>query len=76
MSTTDDIYLRPTRFIDSDNPKVIAYANSVTKPGSTDKQKCIDLFYAVRDNILYDPHRIILQPEAISASLTLERGRG
>ena len=76
MNTIDDIYLRPTRFIDSDNAEVIAYANKVTSPDKTDKQKCIDLFYAVRDNILYDPHNIILQPEAISASLTLERGRG
>jgi transglutaminase-like putative cysteine protease len=71
-----DIYLRPTRFIDADNPKVIAYANQVTSPAKTNIEKCIDLFYAVRDNILYDPHHIILEPEAISASLTLQRGRG
>ncbi len=69
-------YLRPTAFIDSDNPKVIEYANRVTQPGKTDREKCVDLYYAVRDNILYDPHRIILEPDAISASLTFERGRG
>ena len=76
MNTPLDIYLRPTRFIDSDNPDVIAYANAVTSPEKSDKEKCIDLFYAVRDNILYYPHNIILEPEAISASLTLKRGRG
>lgn len=71
-----DIYLRPTRFIDSDNPKVIAYANSLTASDKSDREKAIDLYYGVRDGILYDPHHIILEPEAISASLTLERGRG
>jgi transglutaminase-like putative cysteine protease len=71
-----DIYLRPTRFLDSDNPNIIACANSITQAEKTDKQKCIDLFYWVRDVILYDPHNIILLPEAISASHTLEKGRG
>ena len=71
-----EIYLRPTRFIDSDNPKVVAYAKSKTSAGKSDAQKAVDLYYAVRDEILYDPHHIILEPEAISASLTLQRGRG
>ena len=71
-----EIYLRPTRFIDSDNPKIIAYAHSLTQESKTDREKCVDLFYGVRDNILYDPYNIILLPEAISASKTLEKGRG
>ena len=71
-----DIYLRPTRFIDSDNPTVIAYANAHTSPDKTDREKCVDLYYAVRDNILYDPHNLILEADVISASLTLKRGRG
>ena len=71
-----EIYLRPTRFIDADNPKIIAYAHSLTLDSKTDREKCVDLFSGVRDNILYDPYNIILLPEAISASNTLEKGRG
>lgn len=69
-------YLRPTRFIDSDNPKVIEYANSLTTAGKTDSQKAVDLYYGVRDGILYDPHNIVLDPDVISASHTLKKGRG
>ncbi len=69
-------YLSPTRFIDSDNPNVIAYAHLQTNTSKSDKQKAIDLYYAVRDDILYDPYHLILKPEAISASQTLSRGTG
>lgn len=71
-----DIYLRPTRFIDSDNPLVIDYANSLTQVGKSDREKAIDLYYGVRDGILYDPYHLVLDADAISASLTLKRGRG
>ncbi len=71
-----DNFLCPTHFLDSDNPKVIGYAHSLTSTDKTDREKAVDLYYGVRDGILYDPYHIILKPEAISASLTLERGRG
>ncbi len=77
MSYTDfDIYLRPTTFIDSDNPKVIEYARLKTSETKTDQQKVIDLYYAVRDGILYDPYHLVLNPNDISASKTLARGSG
>ena len=71
-----EIYLRPTRFIDCDNPQLIEYAWSRTSPSKSDKEKAVDLYYAVRDDILYDPYHLLLQPELISASLTLKRGSG
>ena len=71
-----EIYLRPTQFIDCDKTDVIEYAKAKTTEGKSDKQKAVDLYYAVRDDILYDPHHLILNPKLISASLTLQRGRG
>src|SRR5579863_1423557 len=71
-----EIYLRPTRFLDSDNPQIVEYAKRKTSPDTSDKQKAIDLFYAVRDDIWYDPHHLILDAAVISASLTLKRGKG
>lgn len=72
----NNIYLSPTKFIDSDHPRVIEYARAKTGNCKTDKEKTIALYYAVRDDILYDPYNLVLLPEVIKASLTLERGRG
>jgi transglutaminase-like putative cysteine protease len=71
-----EIYTRPTRFLDSDNPIVVEFANRHTSAGKSDKQKAVDLFYAVRDEIRYDPHHLILEADVISASLTIKRGSG
>ncbi len=73
---TIDQYTRPTPFIDSDNPEVIAYAKAHTTPEMSDREKAVALYYAVRDDIRYDPYHIILDPEAISGSLTLQRRYG
>jgi transglutaminase-like putative cysteine protease len=71
-----EIYLRPTSFIDSDNAEVIAYAHAKTTADKSTRDKVVDLYLAVRDEILYDPYHLILKPEVISASLTLKRGKG
>jgi transglutaminase-like putative cysteine protease len=71
-----EIYLHPTRFIDSDDPKVIEYAKAKTSAAADDKQKAVALYYAVRDDILYDPYNLVLDPAIISASQTLARGKG
>lgn len=71
-----EIYLRPTRFIDSNHPEVKRYAAEKTVGCTTDKEKAIALYYAVRDDIRYDPYHLILKAEAISASQTLARGSG
>ena len=69
-------YLRPTRFIDSDSPDVIAYAKKHVTDTMTDSQKAVALYLAVRDDVSYDPYHIILNPDTISGSLTLKRGKG
>ncbi len=71
-----ELYLRPTHFIDCDNAKVIEYALAKTADAKTDREKAVKLYYAVRDDILYDPYHLLLDPELISASLTLQRGTG
>ncbi len=69
-------YLQPTPFIDSENPAVIEFAHQFTSSSKTDKEKVVDLYYAVRDEILYSPYHLVLNPKMISASLTLERKSG
>lgn len=69
-------YLRPTWFIDSDNPDVIDFAESTAGSQSTDVDKATSLYYAVRDGIRYDPYRVDLTPEAMRASAVLARKFG
>jgi transglutaminase-like putative cysteine protease len=69
-------YLRPTQFIDSDHPEVIAFADSVARDHPTDRGRAVALYQAVRDGIRYDPYRIDLRPEALRASVVLAKGYG
>jgi len=69
-------YLRPTSYIDCDNPEVIAYTKNAVGREATDMGKAKALFYAVRDDIRYDPYIIDLRPEGMRASTALENGFG
>ena len=68
-------YLSPTQFIDSEHNAVIDYANAVTRTDSSEVEKAISLYYAVRDDIYYDPYHVKLVPEKMSASFTLSSKR-
>ena len=69
-------YLRPTSYIDCDHPDVVEYTKSVVGRESTDLGKAKRLFYAVRDDIRYDPYTVDLRPERMRASAALENKFG
>ncbi|MFN8276805.1 MAG: transglutaminase family protein [Chitinophagales bacterium] len=71
----DASYLAATRFIDWEHPAVEVFANQYGK-GRSQKEQAVALYYAVRDSIAYDPYHLILDANAISASLTLQRQSG
>ena len=68
-------YLKPGRFVDSDHPAVVAFAqeNSV---GKDDREKAVALYYAVRDTVRYNPFQNFTLDESYRASTCLERGVG
>jgi transglutaminase-like putative cysteine protease len=70
------IYLQPTYFIDCDSPQIIDFANRTTKGIISDIEKAIKLYYAVRDEIYYDPYGIDSNPESLKASSVLNKGSG
>ncbi len=72
----DDRYLAPTFFIDSDTPTVVEYAATAVADATEPGEKAVRLFYAVRDDIRYDPYRISLQRDDLRASACLARGFG
>jgi transglutaminase-like putative cysteine protease len=79
MTQTDareqETYLRPTEFIDSDNPVVVAFVREAADAGSP-QQQAVRIFYAVRDRIKYDPYRIDLARNKMRASVILQNGYG
>ena len=72
---TDNRYLQPGEFIDSDDPAVAAFAREHAK-GATDLERAVSLYYAVRDGIRYDPFLNFSDIETYRASSVLGRGVG
>ncbi|TAN20717.1 MAG: transglutaminase family protein [Actinomycetota bacterium] len=66
-------YLSPTWFIDCDNPDVISYAKEAVEGCSTDEERAVKLFLAVRDGVRYDPYSITNVPIDYKASDVLRR---
>lgn len=69
-------YLQPTGFIDSNSPAVIAFSSKAAEGATSEKEKAIKLYNAVRDEIQYDPYRIEFTPEAFRASVIIGNGYG
>lgn len=70
------LYLQPTRFIDSDSPKIIEFARSTVGEAQTDIEKAVKLYYAVRDLVRYSPYGIVFDPKTYRASWVLEKKVG
>lgn len=68
-------FLRPGQFIDSDHPAVIAFARQKATGGSA-HERALALYYAVRDDIKYDPYVDLSDPASFRASGVLAAGRG
>jgi transglutaminase-like putative cysteine protease len=69
-------YLAPGRYLDSDHPTVIAFARRVADPAMTPREIAVKLYYAVRDEFLYDPYYFDTTVEGLKGSHVIEAGRG
>jgi len=76
VSETMDEYLKPAKYIDSDHPEVVAFAERVAGTDGSDIERAIKLYYAVRDDILYDLYRPYGRDETYRASDVLLAGKG
>lgn len=63
--------LQPTPFIESDAPEVRRFAEQAVGDAADDLTKGVRLFYAVRDQIRYDPYNIGFSPERYRATTVL-----
>ena len=69
------VYLAPGRFIDSDHPRVAAFAARVAA-GAPSREAAVKLYYAVRDEIIYDPYRVFDEEATYRASDVLSARSG
>jgi len=68
--------LQATYFIDFNTNVIQDFILENTNSNQSQKQKAISLYYAVRDNIKYDPYHIILKKENLRSSQVLIRKSG
>ncbi|MCB2100800.1 MAG: transglutaminase family protein [Rhodobacterales bacterium] len=75
---TEDLapFLRPGRFVDSDHPDVVAFAHQHAAGTATDRDRVVALYYAVRDQVRYDPYVPYAEADTYRASAMIRRGRG
>jgi transglutaminase-like putative cysteine protease len=59
-------------FVEIDHPDVVAFAEEATAGATTDREKAVALFYAVRDKIRYDPYLMTDDPESYRASAVVK----
>lgn len=69
-------YLRPTEFLDSDDARVRDFAERHTDGITSDVEKAVALYYAVRDGFQYDPYLLDLRRPSLKASTLLGKNRG
>lgn len=68
-------YLKPSRFVDSDHPAVVEFAENHRGDGSTPLEQAVALYYAVRDAIRYNPYVFSRDPQTLKGSHALASGQ-
>ncbi len=68
-------FLAPGRYIDSHHPAVTGFARKHAQ-GSTDRERAVSLYYAVRDGVRYNPFLDFSRDTAFRGSVCLETGEG
>lgn len=66
--------LLPGRFIDSDHPGVVEFAEQFRGASRDPREQAVSLYYAVRDQIRYNPYVFSPDPETLKASHALLTG--
>ncbi len=69
-----DEYLQPTSVLNFNHPVVEAFVRKTIQGLSEPREKAVKLFYAVRNNIRYNPYHVDLTVKGMRASTTLEKG--
>ncbi|PIB68791.1 transglutaminase family protein [Pseudomonas sp. 2822-17] len=66
-----ETYLSPSRFIDSDHPAVVEFAEKHRGTRADLTDQAVSLYYAVRDAVRYNPYTFSRDPNTLNASSAL-----
>jgi transglutaminase-like putative cysteine protease len=69
-------YLAPGRYVDSDAPSVVAFAEKAAGEDGSALTRVLRLYRAVRADVIYDPYVDLSDPANFRASTVLGAGRG
>lgn len=69
-------YLSPGKFVNSDDPDVVRFAEKAVAGVTGEKARAIALYHAVRDGITYNPYVDYANPKVFRASDVLKSGQG
>ena len=69
-------YLKPGKFIDSDHPVVLDFAEAHVGQAVSDQEKAVNFYYAIRDGIRYNPYMKVESKVAYTASDAVLTGEG
>ncbi len=69
-------YLAPGSFVDSDHADVIAFAEAAIAGADDAVERAVRIYFAVRDDIRYQPYRNFLIPDTYRASVCIRDGLG
>lgn len=69
-------YLKPTEFIDFNEPEVQEFVNSCISEECDTNENMIRLYYKVRDSIIYNTYNIFFETRFFKASSAIKRGFG
>ena len=67
-------YLNPGRFIDSDHPAVIDFAETHRGAERDPRAQAVSLYYAVREAVRYNPYTFSRDPATLRGSYALAAG--
>ena len=68
-------YLKPGRYVDSAHQAIQEFSKKHSL-GTSERERAVALYYAVRDKIRYNPFLDFSKPQAFRASSVLEAGEG
>ncbi|MBN1532587.1 MAG: transglutaminase domain-containing protein [Spirochaetes bacterium] len=71
-----DQYTSRTYFIESDDPSIVDFARSRSSGAGDDTGRAVKIFYAVRDEVRYNPYCYSFHRDQYRAGLCLERMEG
>ena len=65
-------YLKPGRFIDSDHPAVVEFAQKHRGTAREPREQAVNLYYAVREAVRYNPYTFSRDPDTLRGSYALD----